>query len=614
MTAQRDHDFSRTTSSFSVYNTAHPNRQTDIAYLSRDGHKDLSRDGHRVITRSAGVSLEEGVSLATADPYLVASGQTVNLRASVRVRLTTGFKASAGSGFRALIDPLAGGSHVTGSGDIAYNQKNEGRRSVKLGPSSALETGRISGHVTARADFYPASTSAGKTVIISFVDGADHVRMVYENGTAKLESSIDGQTSSTAMVPGYIRSWPWARVEMELLPTGMVNAWVYGHNDTRFKGSEGSVAVPTGWTPAFRAEGETGRAYLAGLYVGRAEVVAAYYDGLARRIQTRARAGANDLVTQTKYNRAGKPERLLGPAHRTPAYAYRVLSDAAAAGRITQTTFEDDPLLRTAQVIPPGHTSNNAVDTRYGNWGVESGLGRSYMTVEDEKGVLSTSVYDAYGRMRYAIADSAGTSAGTMNNRTSNSNDALDRLTSTTMPGGGTSTYAYDTLGRLSIRHHHDADGATRYKYDDLGRVTRVGEATATFSSLDPESTYAFESNSSSWRSRMTYDDDLLATGPNYAQGRLSKIEENTDADAAAEVAHYYAYDHLGNVRVKRVEIEGLTGDKTIEYVHDLAGRITRLIYPDGAQARYAYDGAGPACGMNRETCWPPTPTPPRAT
>ena len=129
--------------------------------------------------------------------------------------------------------------------------------------------------------------------------------------------------------------------------------------------------------------------------------------------------------------------------------------------------------------------------------------------------------------------------------------------------------------------------------YDGFGRVTRVGEATATFADLDPETSYSFESDTASWRSRMTYDDDLLATGPNYAQGRLSKIEENTDADATAEVRHEYAYDHLGNVRVKRVTIEGLTASRTIEYVHDLAGRVTRLIYPDGAQARYAYDGAG---------------------
>ncbi|MDE2687853.1 MAG: hypothetical protein OXI16_10220, partial [Chloroflexota bacterium] len=79
----------------------------------------------------------------------------------------------------------------------------------------------------------------------------------------------------------------------------------------------------------------------------------------------------------------------------------------------------------------------------------------------------------------------------------------------------------------------------------------------------------------------------------NYAQGRLTKIEENTDADVAAEVVHRYAYDHLGNVRVKQVSIEGLTGTKTAVYDHDLAGRVTRLVYPDGTQARYAYDGAG---------------------
>ena len=111
------------------------------------------------------------------------------------------------------------------------------------------------------------------------------------------------------------------------------------------------------------------------------------------------------------------------------------------------------------------------MDTRYGNWGTESGQGRSYVTVDDEKGVATTNVYDAYGRMRYVIADSAGTSAATAYNRTSYAHDSLDRLTSTTMPGGGTSRYTYDTLGRMISRHHPDADAAAQYKYDDLGRL-----------------------------------------------------------------------------------------------------------------------------------------------
>ena len=620
ITAQRDHRFSRGISGTSGYRSNRPNRQTDIAYPSRDGHKDLSADGHRAITRGTGDSIEEGVSLATAGPYVVASGDAVHLRASVRVRLTTGFQANDGADFRAMLDPLAGGNRVTGTGDIAYNEKTSGKRSVKLGPDARLETGRISGHVTARADFHPASTSSGKTVIMAFTDDDDHVSVVYENGTAKLESSMDGQTASAAFVPGNIRNWSWARVEMELLPSGAVTAWLYDHETTRFKGASRSVTVPANWTPIFTAEGGSGNGYIADLYIGAAEVVATSFDGLARNIQTRARAGANDIVNQIEYNRAGKPERLLGPSYLSPSHDYAALTDAAAGSRITRSSYDDDPLLRTTQVIPPGHTSSTAINTTYGFWSYDDGLQHSFRTVADEKGVATTNRYDPYGRIRYALADAGGTDQATRNNLTVFAHDALDRLTSTTMPQRGRSTYAYDTLGRLSSRHHPDADGATRYKYDDLGRirfsqdarqsapgagkvtytvydafgrVTRVGEAAATFSSLDPESTYAFETDATSWRSRMTYDGDLVASGPNYAQGRLTKVEENTDADAAAEVRHHYAYDHLGNVRVKRVEIEGLTGTRTVEYVHDLAGRVTRLIYPDGAQARYAYDGAG---------------------
>ncbi|MCY3713101.1 MAG: hypothetical protein OXH02_07415 [Gemmatimonadetes bacterium] len=650
LTAQRDHRFSRGISATSAYNTSRPNQQTDIAYLSRDGHKDLSRDGHRTLVRGTalteGITLEEGVSLETTGPYVVEAGETVDLKASVRIVLGPGFHAKAGSNFRAGIDASAGGDEVTGSGAVAYNQQKEGKRSVKLGPSSVLETGRVEGRVTARADFHPGSATSGKTVILSFddSDSGDYVRMVYENGRVKLESSIGGTAASTAMVPGYNRNWPWARVEMELLPSGWVNAWLYSHEVTRFKGASASVAVPANWTPAFKAAGESGDGYLANLYIGKAEAVTTYYDGLVRSIQSRAGAEADDIVTRTTYNRVNLPERLLGPVHRAPSYDYGVLSDAAAGSRITRTTYDNDPLLRVSSVVPPGHDNNSAVDNRYGNWGTESGQGRSFQTVDDEKGVATTRVYDPYGRMRHVIADSAGTSAGTRNNRTSFSYDALDRLISTTMPERGTATnpvtattrYAYDTLGRMVSRHHPDADAATLYKYDDLGRmrfsqdarqraagssnatrkvtytvyddfgrVTRVGEAAADFSRLDPERSYAFERDATSWRSRMTYDGGGLVAGdpvagngtasggPNYAQGRLTTAQENTDADAAAEVVHEYAYDHLGNARVKQVEIEGLTGAKTTAYDHDLAGRVTRLVYPDGAQARYAYDSAG---------------------
>ncbi|MCY3770671.1 MAG: hypothetical protein OXG98_01410 [Gemmatimonadetes bacterium] len=46
----------------------------------------------------------------------------------------------------------------------------------------------------------------------------------------------------------------------------------------------------------------------------------------------------------------------------------------------------------------------------------------------------------------------------------------------------------------------------------------------------------------------MTYDDDFVAGGPNYAQRRLTRVEENTDSDVVAAVAHYYAYDGAGRL------------------------------------------------------------------
>ena len=58
--------------------------------------------------------------------------------------------------------------------------------------------------------------------------------------------------------------------------------------------------------------------------------------------------------------------------------------------------------------------------------------------------------------MRYAVADDGGSDLSTRNNLIIYTHDALDRLTSTTMPHGGSSSrsnYAYDTLGRITSRH-----------------------------------------------------------------------------------------------------------------------------------------------------------------
>ena len=158
-----------------------------------------------------------------------------------------------------------------------------------------------------------------------------------------------------------------------------------------------------------------------------------------------------------------------------------------------------------------------------------------------------------------------------------------------------TSRFKYDRLGRLRFSQDgkQSADGKLTFLvYDVFGRVTRMGEASATFATLKPDSVYAFETDDAYWKTKNSYDADQIGSGINYTQGRLTKIEENTDGDTAAEVTVLLAYDREGRIRLKSQTVDGLSA-KTVQYAYDLAGRVTRITYPDASEARYAYDPAG---------------------
>ena len=57
------------------------------------------------------------------------------------------------------------------------------------------------------------------------------------------------------------------------------------------------------------------------------------------------------------------------------------------------------------------------------------------------------------------------------------------------------------------------------------------------------------------------------------------------------------AYDLEGRVVHWRVAIDTLPA-KDVYYRYDLAGRVTAMVYPDGTEARYAYDAAGRLAGV----------------
>ena len=108
---------------------------------------------------------------------------------------------------------------------------------------------------------------------------------------------------------------------------------------------------------------------------------------------------------------------------------------------------------------------------------------------------------------------------------------------------------------RFSQNAQQAADGRVSwFAYDPFSRMIRSGEVAQVFASLDANAAYAFETDAASWTSRYIYDiddvydiDDIHDAGESGASresgtratwpvGRPTRVEQNTDADAAAEV------------------------------------------------------------------------------
>ncbi|MBM3263178.1 MAG: hypothetical protein FJY97_07090 [candidate division Zixibacteria bacterium] len=268
----------------------------------------------------------------------------------------------------------------------------------------------------------------------------------------------------------------------------------------------------------------SGSYYLANLSVGPIEAATTIYDGFLRVTQSRKRTGDQDIVTQTTYSRMSQPDSLFGAVGRQESYVYAGFGSGQASGKVTTTSYFNDPLGRAKQVIPPGNTSAHAIRSRYGNAGTMGSVPIRFTTTVDENGVIVTQYHDALGHLIKTVADSGN---GTFKNATTTfTYDAMDQVTETATPlkNAGTATgdvskYWYDTHGRQVKKYQPDAD-TTRYKYDKLGRlpfsqdavqsdssrvtflvydvfgrITRIGEVAATFSTLDPDASQSFDTN-----------------------------------------------------------------------------------------------------------------------
>ncbi len=639
ITARRSTSWSRHENA-DAYAKTDPNRIASAAYVDPEGYP-LHERLIPLLNFDDPVTVEDGEEMRyEADEIrfnagLIAEpGAVVTLRARERIVLGTGTHLKPGADFSAGIDTTLGVPAVV-AGDVDEDVLFNGRQAMGIGSDGTYTLPTSGAPLTIRADVYVTTQTGSTPVVLGVRDTArsskSSFEIRYDAGADRFRIYEDGVRQSSDLDDFDAPSLAWYACEIDLTAGGDIYAAVMRYdNFASGRKSQGArvsgSGFPSGWSPELTLRGSGGRFHVAGLYLGASTQNIAYYDASSRPTGQRVVTGGRDLVTSAAYNGMGRPVSATLPVGVTTSR-----TDAVAAPvttRTTRTTYAADPLMRAKTVTAPGQTVSSSV--RYG----EGDLTRMshenrYETVTDELGKSVTSHFDRWGQLVAAVADSGGTDETT----TRFAYDGLGRLIRSTAPLGDVTTYAYDVHGDMVSKTQPDA-GTTRYKYDSrhnvrfsqdaqqaaggkvsyftydpFSRMIRSGEVARAFASLDANRAYAFETGAASWTSRYIYDiddvydiDDIDDAGESGAAafwpvGRPVRIEQNTDADAAAEVTARVAYDREGRVTRRRVAIEGLP-DKDVFYSYDLAGKVTAMVYPDGGEVHYAYDAAGRLAGV----------------
>ncbi|MCY3774095.1 MAG: DUF6443 domain-containing protein [Gemmatimonadetes bacterium] len=639
ITARRSASWSRHENA-DAYAKTDPNRIASAAYVDPKGYP-LRNQLIPLLEFDAPVTVRDGEEMRyeadvirfnaglTAEP-----GSVVRLRARERLVLGPETHLKPGADFKAGIDTTLGVPAVT-SGTVDEDVLLDGRQAMKIGTDGTYALPTSGAPLAIRADVYVTTETGGTPVVLGVRDSARSSKasfeIRYDSGSDRFRIYEDGVRQASDLDDFVAPNRAWYVCEIDITAAGDIFAAVMRHDnfaDARKTqvARASRTGFPSGWRPELTLRGSGGRFHVAGLYLGASTEAMAYFDASSRPTQQRVITGGRDLVTHTAYNGLGRPVSATLPVGVTSSRTASVT--APTTNRTTRTTYLADPLMRTATVTAPGQTASSSV--RYGEGDrTRVSAENRYETVTDELGKRVTSHFDRWGQLAVAIADSGGTDETV----TRFAYDGLGRLVRSTAPMGDATTYAYDVHGDMTSRTQPDA-GATKYKYDSrhnvrfsqnaqqaasgkvsyftydrFSRVIRSGEVTRVFASLDANTTYTFETDAASWTSRYVYDvDDLDEAGGSGASrgpgmpatwpvGRPVRIEQNTDADAAAEVTARIAYDHEGRVIHRRVTI-GTLPAKDVFYTYDLAGKVAAMVYPDGSKIHYAYDAAGRLAGV----------------
>jgi RHS repeat-associated protein len=277
-----------------------------------------------------------------------------------------------------------------------------------------------------------------------------------------------------------------------------------------------------------------------------------------------------DYRTTTVYNDRGQPTSVTDPAGANTSTSYddagNATSVTAPGNKTTTTTY--DALDRPVSVTRP---DNSVLHFAYDADGNRT-------SVTDALGHETLFAYDALGRQS-AQTDPAGRT-------TTSTYDASGRQTATVDAAGRTITLQYDAASQLQGIDYSDSQTAdVDYDYDALGRRTRMVDGSGT-------STYAYDS-----LSRLTSSTDAAGRTLRYSYdlaGHLTKTTYPTDLVAAtapgqtiSDPSVTSSHDDAGRVTA----ITDWLGHRS-EFDYDRDGNLTVQRYPNQTTATITYDHA----------------------
>ncbi len=249
--------------------------------------------------------------------------------------------------------------------------------------------------------------------------------------------------------------------------------------------------------------------------------------------EVRDQAGVVKLAMSRTFNKLGQMTAVANSKGEATDHSYDVNGNIQvitdALKRKTQVDY--DALDRVTRTIQD--VGGLSVETMF----QYDAVGRTTRTV-DPKGLHTSYLYDAFGGLKQLSSPDTGVSTFTFN--------IAGKRVSRTDARGMVTNYSYDALNRLVSKTYAGSPSPTTYTYDVVQEVCQVGEQ--------------------------------------HAIGRISAV-----LDGAGKTQ--YCYNRAGQV-ARKVQTVGAVA-LNVAYEYSKAGRLTRIVHPNGSATDYQYNALG---------------------